>query len=141
MKMRTADIFVSVLLLIMCVLGFVETTKFTQSAAMLPRITFGCIAVLSLIQLIKVLPKKESKTVSFSWPRVLKIMGLSVAYVLLLPVLGYYIDTILYIVATMFFFRVRNKWVLICVPVGFVIFVYFIFVRVLGLNPPSPFFM
>lgn len=26
----------------------------------------------------------------------------------------------------MFFFRVRNKWVLICVPVGFVVFVYFI---------------
>lgn len=141
MKMRTADLGASLILIAMCVLGFLETRNFTEQAALLPRITFGCIAFLSALQLGKVVGKKTDKTVSFQWKRVLIIMALSAGYVLLIPVAGYYVSTVLYIFFGMFLYGIRNKVLLCSIPVGFCLFVYLVFVRVLSLNPPAPFFM
>lgn len=141
MKMKTADLGVSILLLVLCAAGYLETGKFTKQAALLPRITFLCIAVLSIVQLIKLFWKLSDKTVPFQWKRILSIIGLAAAYVVLIPVIGYWIATILFIFVSMFLFDVRRKIVLVCVPVGFTVFVYMIFVCVLSLSPPAPFFM
>lgn len=141
MKMKTADIGMSILLLILCALGYVETYHFTEQAALLPRITFGCIAALAGVQLVKAFFKSGEKIVRFQWKRVLTIVGLTVAYVILIPILGYWIATVLFIFCAMFAFGVRNKVALAAVSVGFAVFVYVIFVRVLSLNPPAPFFM
>lgn len=141
MKMKTADLGVSILLLILCAAGYMEAGKFTEQAALLPRITFLCIAGLSVFQLVKLVWKPGDKTVPFQWKRVLAIIGLAAAYVILIPVLGYWISAILFIFAAMFAFGVRGKAVLVCIPAGFAVFVYVVFVRVLSLSPPTPFFV
>lgn len=141
MKMKTADLGISILLLILCAAGRIETRKFTEQAALLPRITFLCIAVLSILQLVKLFWRPNDKTVLFQWKRVLAIIGLAAAYVILISLLGYWISTILFIFAAMFVFGVRSRVMLVCIPIGFAIFVYVVFVRALSLSPPAPFFM
>lgn len=141
MKMKFADIIFPLLLIIMSVLGMIETNNFTESAALLPRIVFGLIIVLSLVVMGKAVIKKETKWVKINWKRAFTIMGTTVAYVMLLPIIGYYVATILYIAVTMYLFGVRNKITLVAVPIGFVIFVFIIFGKILSLTPPKPFFM
>lgn len=140
-KMKFADIIFPLLLIIVSVLGMIETNNFTESAALLPRIVFGLIIVLSLVVMGKAVIKKETKRVKINWKRAFTIMGTTVAYVVLLPIIGYYVATILYIAATMYLFGVRNKITLVAVPIGFVIFVFIIFGKILSLTPPKPFFM
>ena len=140
-KMKFADIIFPLLLIIVSVLGMIETNNFTESAALLPRIVFGLIIVLSLVVMGKAVIKKETKRVKINWKRAFTIMGTTVAYVVLLPIIGYYVATILYIAATMYLFGVRNKITLVAVPIGFVIFVFIIFGKILSLIPPKPFFM
>ena len=141
MKMKTADIGASVILLILCAFGYIESGNFTEQAAFLPRITFGLIAFLAVLQLIKVFVKTNDKFVSFEWNRVITILLLTVGYVVLIPILGYWISTVLFIAATMYGFGVKNKIALAAVSLGFAAFVYLVFVQVLSLNPPAPFFM
>lgn len=141
MKMKTADLGASILLLLLCAAGSIETGKFTQQAALLPRITFFCIAALSVLQLAKLLWRPSQKNVPFQWKRIFSIIGLAIFYVLLIPILGYWISTLLFIFASMAAFGVHSKIALVCIPAGFALFVYMVFVRVLSLSPPAPFFM
>lgn len=141
MKMKKADIIVPIVLIITSVLGIKETGNFTESAAILPKITFALIILLSLIILVKALITQSDKTVKFNWKRIIIMVALFGGYIIILPIVGYYVSTILFIGATMYMFGVRNKVTLIAVSIGFAVMVYIIFGLVLKLNPPKPFFM
>ena len=140
-KMKQADIVGSVLLLVFCAAAWVGTNDFTSSAALLPRITIGLIALLAVMQMIRTLMKGSEKTVSFNTKKILVLLALTLAYAILMSVIGFYAATLLYVGGSMYIYGVRNKAVLIGVPVGFCIFAALVFANFLSLRLPKPFFM
>ena len=140
-KMKHADIIGSILLLAFCAAAWAGTKDFTESAALLPRITIGLIALLSVVQLIRVMMRPSEKTVSFKMRKILTLLALTFAYAILMPIIGFYVATILYIGGSMYIYGVRKKAVLLGVPVGFCIFAALCFVKFLSLRLPKPFFM
>ena len=141
MKMKLADIIFPACLIAMCVLGLAECRTLPQSAALLPRVCLWLLIALSLGIMLKALISKEDKTVAFNWKRAGIIIASLIAYVVLIPVAGYYAATVLFTFALMLVFGVKNKIVLAAVPLGFALFVFLVFGKLLSLTPPKPFFM
>ncbi len=141
MKMKLADIVFPGLLIAMSVLGLSECNKFTENAALLPRICLWILIALSVGIMLKALLRKEDKTIAFNWGRAGIIIAALVLYVVIIPIAGYYAATVLFTFALMFAFGVRNKVILIAVPLGFALFVFLVFGQLLSLTPPKPFFM
>ena len=119
MKMKLADIIFPAFLVALSTLGLSECRKFTESAALLPRICLWVLIILSAGI----------------------IIGALVVYVILIPIAGYYAATVLFTFALMLVFGVKNKIVLAAVPLGFALFVFLVFGQLLSLTPPKPFFM
>lgn len=140
-KMKHADIVCSLVLLVFCAAAWMGTLNFTESAALLPRITIGLIALLSVAQIIRTLVKAPEKTISFALNRTIPLVLCTLAYAVLMMVVGYYVATFLYIAVVMYTYGVRNKAVLLAVPIGFCIFSAICFVQFLSLRLPQPFFL
>ena len=140
-KMKHADIICSIVLLVFCAAAWIGTLDFTESAALLPRITIGLIALLSVAQIIRTLVKPSAKTVSFALHRTVPLVLYTLAYAILMMLVGYYVATFLYIAVVMYTYGVLNKVVLLVVPIGFCIFSAICFVQFLSLRLPQPFFL
>ena len=140
-KMKRADIVCSIVLLVFCATAWVGTLDFTENAAILPRITIGLIALLSVAQIIRTLIKASPKTVTIHFNRVIPLILFTLAYAILMTGLGFYISTIVYIALVMYWYGVRNKAALIGVPIGFCIFAFLCFAQFLSLRLPQPFFL
>ena len=141
MKMKLADIIFPVCLIGMSILGLTECGKLPQSAALLPRVCLWILIALAAGIMLKSLISKNNKTISFDWKRAGIILASLIIYVVLIPIAGYYVATILFTFALMFLFGVKNKVVLIAVPLGFALFAFLVFGQLLSLTPPKPFFM
>lgn len=70
-----------------------------------------------------------------------RIMLLVIAYILLLGLVGFYIDTFFFMLATMYILGVRNKLVLGGVTLLFLGLIYVLFGLCLSITLPLPFFM
>ena len=141
MKMKLADIIFPAFLIALSVLGLSECGKFTESAALLPRICLWILIGLSAGIMLKALIRNEDKKIPFNWGRAGIIIGSLIAYVVLIPIAGYYAATVIFTFILMLVFGVKNKIGLIAVPLGFALFVFLVFGQLLSLTPPKPFFM
>lgn len=137
MKKRTVDIVVSCALILLSGLGLLQARSFPGSAARIPNFVFIALIVLSLYQLVTLLIKKDDEVVEFGIKRLLTIMGLTIGLIILTLLCGFYVGAGVFILSTMLLFGVKNKWVLVLVPVIFLLFVYFVFDKVLGIRPPT----
>ena len=70
-----------------------------------------------------------------------RMMGLVIVYVLLLQLLGFYLDSLLFMITAMYMLGVRSRLLLAGVSVLFLGFVYVLFGMILGITLPVPFFM
>lgn len=138
-QMRRANVVASVLLIALSALALVETSSFTSSAALVPRITLGLIVILAAMQLAQSTRQRSDKTVAFEWRRITLAIALVLAYAILMNVLGYYVATFCYTFAAMYLFGIREK--LLLIPLCFLAFVYVAFVRLLSIPVPQPFFL
>ena len=58
-------------------------------------------------------------------------------YLILMNILGYYSATALFIAGVMFLLGCRDKKTLILIPLGFDLFVFLVFARILAINFPK----
>ena len=72
-----------------------------------------------------------------SYPRMIAVFGLSLAYVLLLERLGYFISTLVYVVALLLLLRVRNPLTIAGCALGIPLVLDALFGRLLGIPLPG----
>jgi putative tricarboxylic transport membrane protein len=140
-RSRHADIIASVLLIALAVALWTITESFPYEAARVPRLTLGGIILLSFAQLVKTCKNKSERTLSFDFSRILRIILSSLAYAVLINIIGYYAATVLYIFSVMIIFGIRKKILLAAIPIGFVVIIYMVFVNIISIRVPLPFFM
>ena len=68
--------------------------------------------------------------------RALLMMVILFVYTLVLPIITYIPATIILLVVTMWLFNERRKLLLICMPVGFTMFLYLVFTYALKISLP-----
>lgn len=103
----------------------------------MPRIYCGILFILGGIVVIQGLldkgPKEEKEnTMGYSGAA----MGIVLLFLILIPVIGFYIAAALFVAGLLLFSKVRNYIVLISIPIGTVLFIYVCFEKLLKVAIP-----
>jgi len=119
-------------------LNFPKASGDEVGASVVPYLWLICISGLALFLLIRGITGHEEKDPE--WGRVGKVfifLGMTVAYLLIMQLIGYSLATLLYLVFGMLFLSYRNWTVMITLSGGWVLFSYFIFYRLLYVPLPK----
>ena len=119
-------------------LGFPKASIDEVGASVVPGLWLFCITGLALYLLFRGLTEKEEKDPE--WGKVGKVfifLGMTVAYLLIMQLIGYSAATLLYLVSCMLFLSYRNWKVMITLSGVWVIFSYIIFYRLLYVPLPK----
>jgi hypothetical protein len=99
---------------------------------------FYALAVSTALAFIPIFTGKETPDVK--WGGSLKnigiILGFLIISVVLFKYIGYYLSSALFVVATLWVLGVRKKIQLLILPLGWLVFSYFIFARLLYVQLP-----
>ncbi len=107
-------------------------------AAFMPRLYSILLIFLGLILVMQAIrDNKEKKEAKSNVKYALISMFIVIVYVLFIPPLGFYISTFLFTFIFLLFSKVRNKIVLVSVPVGTVLFIYICFDKILKVAIPA----
>ena len=79
----------------------------------------------------------EEELPPFSYPRMIAVLALSIAYVLLMTTLGYFISTAAYVVALLLLLRVRSAPSLVGCAFGAPLVLQLLFQKLLGVPLPG----
>ena len=96
LALKTVDIITSLLLILLSILGLINTNSFTKDSALVPRIILISILILSAILLIRSIIAKSTERPKIIWDRWIIAVIVTILYIVLIPILGFYISTILY---------------------------------------------
>lgn len=116
---------------------FEEITVQDTGPAFLPRIYAGCLAILSLILLIKSLKSKEQTKKESNFKLVFTSMLLVTILIALIPLLGFFLITPIIVFVFLKIFREKNIYTLIGLPIGVVLFIFFVFEKALSVPIPK----
>lgn len=154
MKKKTLhyDIIVGAVLIIVSACLFPQTFKFPGTAGIFPQFILVVLAILGIYTLIygiketKDLAAKEAsgeKTEPvFAWKKdKLPLLGYAfmVVYVLMIQPVGFFVSTTIFMIAFMWFLKIRKPLVMISVTIGTDIFLYVLFVLLLHRSLPAGF--
>jgi putative tricarboxylic transport membrane protein len=140
---KTGNIVFSIISIVIAACFVIMTFQFKAievqdtGPAFLPRIYAGCLVLLSLLLLIKSLKSKEQSQKFTSTRLALLTMLLFTILILLIPFLGFYLITPIVIFFFLKIFNEKNLFVLLGVPIGVVLFVFFIFQKLLFVPIPT----
>jgi len=138
----------SVIFLIISGLFFVLSMDFPTVAvttdvgpAFMPRMYTVFLALLSIVLLIqgikeKIKKEKYSITNYENIGLVLIIMALTVVYVFLIPYLGFYLVSLIFIITFLFISRVKKLWTILFVSIFTNVFVFVFFEKLLAVPIP-----
>lgn len=122
--------------------GFPAIETDILGPAFLPR--FYCILLIlfGLILVIQAAVKKEAEEKnaekrSNTYIYGLSAIGIVFLYILFLPYVGFYISTVLAMLALLYFSKIRKLLVLVSVPLGVILFIYVIFEILLKVPVPT----
>ncbi|MFC0273388.1 tripartite tricarboxylate transporter TctB family protein [Metabacillus herbersteinensis] len=131
--------------IVMCIAGFFYAQSYQIKEVnvaeigpiIMPRIYCGLLIVLGGIVVIQGLLDKSAKeerenTMGYAAAS----MGFVLLYILLIPFTGFYLSTVLLVAGLLFFSKVRNKILLISVPLGATLFIYIGFEKLLKVAIP-----
>lgn len=139
--MKTPNIIISIISIIFGVLVYVFTLDFPQltgsdsGPAFMPRIYAIFIMIFGISLLVKSIffSNEEANPIS---KKVLIYILMFIIYICLIPLIGVYGSTVLFLVFMLWFSQVRRLVVLIAVPAGAVLFIFLFFQQLL--NVPIP---
>ncbi len=138
--MKRIDLAISIILIIFGCAYYYQTNSFISAdAALVPRIYAALLIVFSLILLIKSFFTKET----FSGGKIKHIliaMGIFTIYVLIVPTLGFYLSSFIFVFILLLLRGVKKIYILAGVPLGSVLFIYVFFQKVLSVPVPLGFF-
>jgi hypothetical protein len=108
------------------------------SAAVVPRLwilgIFACLAYLA----VKILRKTEAPDeAAGDLPLPLKFMAVTVGYIALMVLVGYFIASFFFLIVTMSLLSYRRRVVILVVSAGWMVFSYLVFYRVLFVPLPQ----
>ncbi|MGP1348260.1 MAG: tripartite tricarboxylate transporter TctB family protein [Stomatobaculum sp.] len=142
-KKINQDVYVAILLLIASVLLFINAkTKMSAEAAQFPILILGVFIILTVLLLIKgVQNTKAGNTENghIEWGEVKMpffMFLVILLYVVAVDVIGFIVPSIVFPIAAMWINFVRNKAVLIALPLGMVAFLYVLFTYILQTKLP-----
>jgi hypothetical protein len=132
----TAGLLVFSLIFLFLSLGF--PSKGQVSASVVPRLwIFGLIGCCVYLLANVLRGKEEADPVTSHMPLAFLFIGLSVIYMVLINLIGFYISSFLFLVASMLILAYRRWVVLLAVAGGWVAFSYLVFYRVLFVPLPD----
>ena len=106
-------------------------------AGTIPRVWASALVPFALLTLWPMVTGKEKPDKSWKNPRrVAYVLVIIVVSLLLFDVIGYYLSSGLFIFAIMWLLESRNKVQLIAVPVGWAVFTYLVFAKLLSVSLP-----
>ncbi len=151
------DSFSAIVILVICIVGMIQTTQYPARAAEWPMWMWGLLALLSAVLLFNSLraakagapveaesksETDEDQSPASSMSRGLRIainIGLIVALVILVPILGFFTATGLFLIVSMFYLGIRPVWLILAVTAGTLAAFYGVFEAFLGVLVPHGF--
>ena len=148
MSFKDRDIISGTLLLFFALLGYffayqIENLAVDRmSAAFFPNFIFSIMLLCGLI-LIRQGVQREEKIPfpKFNFPQLLPVIGLLVAYVLIMEYLGFIIATVIFLTCSIYLFGERRKMILAGVPIVTALAVYYLFSMAFKIILPEAAFM
>lgn len=143
--MRKPIAFISLCVILISSFLFYESFKFPSTstrdigAAFIPRVYFGILITLGVILIVQEMIKRP-KSYDRHIKRVLLSMGLFLTYLLLVPILGFYISTPLLVFLFLWIANGRKKLFLTLIPIGITLFVFVVFEVLLKIQIPKGIF-
>jgi len=119
-------------------LGFPDKGSDEVGPGVVPGIWIISILCLGLFLFIRGILKKEEEDPE--WGRigvVFIFMGMTIAYVFFMQIIGYTLATFIYLLSSMYFLTYRNWKVMISLTVGWILFSYFTFYKLLYVPLPK----
>lgn len=140
-EIRIQDLLIVVLLMLVCAYVFVVAADFRRTAGHFPRIIAGFTFVLLLIQAVvsaKALKNAASvQSDKGTGKRFLMVVAGTFIYAFAIELLGYYISTLLYLMATIVMFGYKKKITIVATSLGLVLFIHLLFAKVLLVRLPA----
>lgn len=141
--MKKPNFISAVLIILFAGFFYAQTFEFPQldnqliGAEFMPR--FYCILLIILAGILlfqsfrdKAEDVEEENTMKYS----MGAMGFVILYVIIIPFIGFYISTVLMVLGLLLFSKVKNKIVLIAIPIGTSVFIYVFFQILLKVSIP-----
>lgn len=122
--------------------GFPDIDTDILGPDFLPKLYSVFLVIFGLILIINAIIKKkretaEMRSTNHSFLYGLASMLIVFIYILVLPYIGFYISTILVMLALLYFLKVRNYVILFSVSLGTITFLFIIFEKLLKVPIPS----
>ncbi|HZK55206.1 MAG TPA: tripartite tricarboxylate transporter TctB family protein [Desulfosporosinus sp.] len=141
MNKKKVDFISSILVICISIMVFYLSLSFKKleatevGAAFMPRVYAGALIILSVILFVQSIKSKEDDD-SGDFKMVAITMGVIAGYIVLTPMLGFYISTLVSVLALLLFSRIRKPILLITMPVGISLFIYICFQKLLHVPIP-----
>lgn len=116
----------AIVVIVLSIIGLVEAKSYPAEAATYPLAILLMAIALSVILLVTK-PRVKTKPGNIVYRQLYRMIIFTIAYYMLIKVIGYYFATLLYVFVSMYFLKERNPVVLASVPVGFVAVLYCVF--------------
>ena len=105
--------------------------------AFMPRIYCGLLILFGLIVFIRgILDKNKKEEQEKTFRYAIASMGIVLLYIIAMPIVGFNISTLFLVFSLLLFSKVRSKITLISIPIGTVLFIYIVFVKLLKVSIP-----
>ena len=140
-KRYVCDVIVSIFFYLLAGIVLIQSRLISDAnSRLLPQIFAIIIVILSTLLLYKALRNKKKGIdvdVNFSGhKRVFVITILTIAYILLSDIIGFYFITPVFLFIAMWYLKMRDKKLLILIPLIMTLVIYFIFTSIFGLDVP-----
>lgn len=107
------------------------------SPGFFPTFCFSVIGICGLVQFIKSLKLKERNLPKFKWGKLGAIIGMLLAYIILMDLIGFVISTLIFLVASMLFYGEKRIKVLIPVSIAVTACVFLLWTQVFNIPLPT----
>lgn len=135
------DVFIGFFCVGLCLLIYALNKDLPSDAAMMPKLLDGLLAILSVLiinqglQKSKVPADQQKKLLVWEDFKVpLVTWGIVALYVALFYFVGYFVATAIIIPLLMRYMKQTNWKLIIAIDVGYLLVIYFVFVRMLGVS-------
>jgi putative tricarboxylic transport membrane protein len=124
------DLTVGLIVYTLLLVFLIQSNNMPKCSAFFPRMVLGVFGFLNTVMIIQAFGKKEGVNIadikSFGKPLIF-FVGI-VLYALLFKLIGYFLSTFILIFVSMFLLNVRPLWKILTITVGYLLFIYMLFV-------------
>lgn len=116
----------AIVVIVLSIFGLMEAKSYPTEAAAYPLAILLMAIALSVILLVTK-PRVKTKPGNIVYRQLYGMIAFTIAYYIIIRIIGYYFATLLYVLVSMYFLKERNLIILASVPAGFVVVLYCVF--------------